>query len=138
MEEMYSDYLDGNDSCKPDVISFNTVLNVWSKTKYRAAPERAEAIFWSACHNYMPRILESKRKLSTRKPEQLFTFNNYEQEIPTAAKDGNPELTESLFLQMIQEYTENDTGEEPSHGLLSVILNAWTKQPRSKMKAAPE
>jgi hypothetical protein len=44
LEEMYSDYLDGNDSAKPNVISFSAVLDAWSKSRSRDAPQRAEAI----------------------------------------------------------------------------------------------
>jgi pentatricopeptide repeat protein len=44
VEEMYSDYLDGNDSAKPNVRSFSVVLDAWSKSRSRDAPQWAEAI----------------------------------------------------------------------------------------------
>jgi hypothetical protein len=44
LEEMNSDYLDGNDSSKPNVRSFNTLLDAWSKSRYRDSSQRPEAI----------------------------------------------------------------------------------------------
>ncbi len=85
-------------------------------------------------------ILESKRQVSSSK-QQHHSKTNKKYDAPKiakAAKDGKPELAESLFLRMLQEYTKNKKGEKPSPKLLTMVLNAWTKQPRSKMKAAPE
>jgi pentatricopeptide repeat protein len=44
LKVMYSDYLDGNDSAKLDVISFSIVLDAWSKSGSPESPHRAEAI----------------------------------------------------------------------------------------------
>jgi hypothetical protein len=68
-----------------------------------------------------------KRKFSSIKKQDYKTNNDHAPNIIKAAKDGKPELAESLFLRLLQGYM-----------LLTVVLNAWTKQPRSKMKAAPE
>jgi hypothetical protein len=70
-------------------------------------------------------ILESKHQFSSSKPPQHFnTNNNYAPNIIKAAKDGKPKLAKSLFLRLLQEYTENKTGEKPSPKLLGIILNA--------------
>lgn len=42
LKEMYDRYLNGNIYIKPDIQSFNTVLDGWSKSKAANAPERAE------------------------------------------------------------------------------------------------
>jgi hypothetical protein len=78
--------------------------------------------------------LDSKRQFSPFSR----TDNSFGPAIVEAAKYGNVELAESLFLRMLKVYKENNKREEPSPKLLSFVLNAWTKQPRSKMKAAPE
>jgi hypothetical protein len=42
--EMVEDYLTGNESAKPRIRNFNTVLAMWSKSNKEQAPERAHAI----------------------------------------------------------------------------------------------
>jgi pentatricopeptide repeat protein len=44
LESMIEDSLNGNESARPNVISFSVVLNAWSKCRSNDAPERAEAI----------------------------------------------------------------------------------------------
>jgi pentatricopeptide repeat protein len=44
LESMIEDCLSGNESVRPNVISFSVVLNAWSKCRSNEAPERAEAV----------------------------------------------------------------------------------------------
>jgi hypothetical protein len=78
---------------------------------------------------YDGEILESKRQFSSSKPQHFITNDNYAPNIIRVAEDGKPELAISLFLQMLQEYTEKKITEKPNLKLLSLALNAWTKQP---------
>lgn len=44
LQEMYRDYAEGNETAKPDVTSFNTLLKAWAYSKSPDAPYKAMTI----------------------------------------------------------------------------------------------
>ncbi len=121
LRTMQQQYLAGEKSLRPDAIVHNQVISAFERAGQanRAKEIRKEMRSWEANNTNV------LAKPETSKGRGAQTDNNYAS-IVTAAKNGKPELAESLFLRMLQEYTKNKKGEKPSPKLHTIALHAET------------
>jgi hypothetical protein len=113
---------DSNNSCQPDIISYNTVINGWSRSKDPKAPIRAEAIL-----NHMEK--QYKNGLSNIQPDVV----SYTSCIAAWARrktNITPDMAhraQSILDRMDEAYRNGNIKLKPTVLSYNTVCNAWAK-----------
>jgi pentatricopeptide repeat protein len=125
LKNMNDRYKEGDIDCKPDAVTINSVIGVWSKSERPEAGERAEAFL-----DLMERVYLAGD--ITVKPDR-YSFNSV---MNAYTKSGNGPRAQRLFQRMTDLY--NATGDEdfkPDRITVAALRAAWAK---SSHKDAPQ
>jgi pentatricopeptide repeat protein len=130
LEEMYVDYsINGNESAKPTMISFTVVLDAWSKSKSRHAPERAETILMRMIELHQAGKLDAK-------PTRV-SYNCVIYAWANSAQTNAAEQAEAVFRHMQQRWKAGgDQDVKPDIVVYGTILHAYAKRGQAEKAQA--
>ena len=103
---MYNDSVNRNEPAKSDVLSFNTVLDAWSKSASPEAPQRAEQILFRMLKHF------ESGELDTKKPNDVWYMTVINCWVKSR-QQGAAERAEALLEEMHDDFV---------HGNESVII----------------
>jgi pentatricopeptide repeat protein len=116
LEEMYTEYSRGNENTKPDLVSYNSVLNAMSKSLTDKAPERAEIIIKKMWELYESGLFPTK-------PDAISYTCLIECWAISRRRDA-PEQAERLLVEMKKNIK---SGIRPNSRTYSSVMKAWSR-----------
>jgi hypothetical protein len=109
-------------SCKPDLISYNTVINAWSRSKDPDAPKRAEAIL-----NHMES--QYQNGLSSIRPD-VVTYTSCIAAWARSKATITPNMAQQaqhILGKMDEAYRAGNHSVKPTVLSYNTVCNAWAK-----------
>jgi len=109
-------------SCKPDLISYNTVINAWSRSKDPDGPNRAEAIL-----NHMEK--QYKNGLSSIQPD-VVSYTSCIAGWARSKTDITPDKAiraQRILDRMDEAYKAGNVNAKPTVLSYNTVCNAWAK-----------
>jgi pentatricopeptide repeat protein len=120
LEEMDSDYLDGNDSCKPNVLSFSVVWDAWSKSESPDAPQHAESILERMTQQHAWGALDTK--------PNTVSYNTMINCWAKSNRKDAPDAAQKLLLRMKQQYNAGDESVRPNSTITySAVISVFAR-----------
>lgn len=125
LREMQREYTEGNSNVKPNLISFTSVMNAWSRisSKDIEAAERAQGIFRLLC--------DLGYGDESFKPNS-FAYHTVMNAWANSSLPDSPEMASRLLNQMLDRYEAGDVDTKPSVISFSIAIKAWANSDKKK------
>eukprot|EP00815_Leptocylindrus_aporus_P000605 CAMPEP_0116054250 /NCGR_PEP_ID=MMETSP0322-20121206/2677_1 /TAXON_ID=163516 /ORGANISM="Leptocylindrus danicus var. apora, Strain B651" /LENGTH=552 /DNA_ID=CAMNT_0003537581 /DNA_START=170 /DNA_END=1825 /DNA_ORIENTATION=- len=120
LKQMEKLYHNGNFKVKPNIITFNTVLNSWAKSTHPKAGKKAENVF-----SYMESVRNEKIYMLD-KPDS-YSYNAMIEVWSKAKSLQGAEKSQHWLQRMISECDER-----PSEHSYAMVVDAWGRNPQSQ------
>jgi pentatricopeptide repeat protein len=107
----------GWEQCKPDAITFASLIQCWGKSKQPGAAEKAESL--------LRKMQQLADEGETEMAPDTICWNSA---IHAWAQAGNGERAEKLFKEMLANYIRHrDERQKPNVITFTAVLSAWAK-----------
>ena len=119
LREMQERYTDGQVGIKPNLISFTSVINAWSRVSASdiEASQRAEEIF---------NLLNELSALDSDLRPNAFTFHAIMNAFSNSSLPGTATRAQQFLDKMFQQYKEGDRMSKPNRISFAICIKAWT------------
>jgi pentatricopeptide repeat protein len=127
----------------PDIVTYNTVLNCWSKSKSDDGPQRALTILKTMIFKYNEHVKNNSKNHNERKQQQQQTkvpsrlrppvpprpnTITYSIVMDAFASQGNVEKTFEVFQMMKEDYNnKHNTNVKPNLIVYNTLIKAYSK-----------
>jgi len=120
----------------PSVVTYNTVINCFSKSNAQHAPERARNILESMVSRYESESSNTSINANANGGEVVrpnaITYNSV---LNAYARQGDVEGATEVFEMMKNDFRSGNTGAKPQVQTYNILINAWSK---SNKEDAPQ
>jgi pentatricopeptide repeat protein len=107
----------GWEQCKPDAVTFASLIQCWGKSKQRGAAEKAESL--------LRKMQQLAKEGETEMAPDTICWNSA---IQAWAQAGNGERAEALFKEMLVNYIrDRNERQKPNVITFTAVLSAWAK-----------
>ena len=119
LERMEKEYIDGNESLKPNVVSYATLMNGWVKSNDPQKAEKTTMVF-----DRMMAMYESGNKDAQ---PNFVTYVTLVDCLKTSGGVGAAEQAEKILRSMYQSYKLGASDFKPNAQLVSTVIDLWSK-----------
>lgn len=116
---MWEDYAGGNTTAEPNLRVYTSLLNAWSRSKVKHAPERCETILQQL------QQMHDSRTLQNCKPD-LFAYTAVLQSWAVSKVPDAGRRAEVLFRHMLTRFYHGDKSLRPDAAAYGSLIHAYT------------
>jgi hypothetical protein len=129
LEEMWKLHKAGNQSVKPDTITYSTVIKVWGRSSHPMRAEKAQGV--------LERMIELHDAGDDDLRPDLVTFISVLAAWSRSRDPAAGEKADALFAQMKKMYEAGNVDLKPKTAVFNALLTVWseTRSPRAAERA---
>jgi pentatricopeptide repeat protein len=119
LDKMEEEYRNGNESIKPNVVSYTTLMSGWMKSNSAQKSRQSTKVF-----DKMMAMFKSGNKDAE---PNFVSYVTLVDSIAKSGEDGAAERVEKIVRDMYQSYKEGRSNFKPNAMLVSTAIDCWSK-----------